>query len=276
MSRPIRLAILDIVEVHALAIGLVLAASGCRQVLGLDDPLPGDPPDGGTGGCVTQTVTTSGEWAPTDDCRTFTVEAYGGGGAGGARNAGTAAGGGMGGLAIARFVDVPVGSMFLVTIGTGGSCGSTTAATGGFAGGAGGSNAGPGGNGQGASSPPGGMGGAATTGAGAGGKGGNGGYGGGGGGGGGDTARGNGGGGATTFQETGTLAYLVIAGGGGGAGAADQDTDIGGPGGGGACTCQGGTCMSVPEPMGAMGGLASSGACAAAQNGQSGRLVVRY
>lgn len=292
------------VDVRAIVFGLALAATGCRQVFGLDDPLAGDPGDGGTGSCTTQTLTTSGMFAPSDDCRTFTVEALGGGGAGGARNSGTAAAGGMGGRAIARFVDVPAGSMFVVTIGAGGSCGSSMAATGGFAGGGGGTSGGPGGTGQGAASPPGGTGGDAPTGAGAGGKGGNGGYGGGGGGAGGDNARGNGGGGATTFQEAGTLAFLVVAGGGGGAGAADQNNSIagaggaacagygglpgmpgtpasssaGGGGGGGACTCQGGTCMSDPDSMGANGGLAgtSSSGCAAAQSGQPGRVIIRY
>ena len=235
-------------------------------------------------------------------CATFIVEAYGGGGAGGAKNIGNAASpGGAGGYAKKTFAGEVPGTSYAIAIGQGGTCNSTMATAGGYAGGGGGDSggSGTGRNGVGTSAPPGGLGGAGSTGTQPGGAGGNGGYGGGGGGGGGDLKLGNSGGGATTFR-LGASDY-VVAGGGGGAGTSDQNGDIGGAGGaacagydgangqaaiagnrsgggggGGACACTS-TCDATPTSTGGAGGIAgTSGGCSAAQNGAPGELVISF
>jgi hypothetical protein len=290
---------------------LAILVAGCRQIAGLDDPLSGD---GGAGddadvGCSgSRTFTTDGSFILPADCSSMTVEAFGGGGGAGVRNAGAnAARGGNGGHAIKSFTGL-IDHRWRVRIGRGGRCETTTTTTGGYGGGAGGIAAASGADGSGVGAP-GGMGGAAPTGTQPGGAGGKGGYGGGGGGGGGDTQLGNSGGGASTFDvenDNVTLAApeYVVAGGGGGAGTSDQNGDVagvggdacnnglsgtdggagtpsnsraGGGGGGGGCSCRGGTCDATPTPTGGAGGMpGSGGTCGTAQNGADGKVIVTY
>ncbi len=237
-------------------------------------------------------------------CTAMTVNAYGGGGAGGVKHAGTAAAaGGAGGHAAKSFAGIAAATSFAIQIGAGGTCESTVTTPGGYLGGRGGVAAGNGNGGNGAGAGPGGVGGAGSTGTTQpGGAGGNGGYGGGGGGGGGDVVKGNSGGGATTFVLASSMTEYLVAGGGGGAGVSDQNGDVAGAGGaactgyggangqaaiagprssggggGGACACLGGTCNVAPTPDGGGGGSAGTGStCTAAQAGQSGRVEITF
>jgi hypothetical protein len=254
-----------------------------------------------TGACPpTLTFTSDDTFTVPPSCTAMTVEALGGGGAGGAKNMGTSsAAGGAGGHAVASFTSLVAMTVYTITIGHGGTCGSASTTPGSYRGGAGGppGGGGAGGDGDGVPSPNGGVGGAGIGAGQPGGPGGHGGYGGGGGGGGGDIARGNSGGGATAFR-LGAM-DLVVAGGGGGAGAADQNGDVSGAGGdacvglggavgqpatagsraaggggGGACFCTSG-CSMVPTPTGAIGGNAGL-ACAVDQNGRDGKIVINF
>jgi hypothetical protein len=251
------------------------------------------------------TFTTNAMFTLPTGCTSLRVDAYGGGGAGGAKHMGNAAAaGGTGGHATRTLGSQAPATVYAIGIGLGGTCDATTTTAGGYAGGRGGTpgGGGTGGDGAGATAPPGGLGGAGSTGGQPGGAGGNGGYGGGGGGGGGDTASGNSGGAATVFQLASTMDDYVVAGGGGAAGASDQNGDVSGPGGagcdgydgangvaslagtrsaggggGGACFCLGGTCDVTPTPDGAAGGIAGTGSgCTAAQDGAAGWITITF
>ena len=252
-----------------------------------------------TRGCLagSASITTSGTWTLPAGCTSFTATVNGAGGGSARMTSGTKAAGGRGGQAVKSFSGLNPGSVFTITIGSGGLC-SQTGGTGGYNGGSGG-NANActvGGAGSG-----GGTGGTFGTKIGAGCNGGTGGYGGAGGGGGaGGSMLGGGGGGATSISFSGT--DYVVAGGGGGAGSADQGTggvggaacsaasgynggaggnasgsnDPGGGGGGGACYCLGGTCNANPTTSGGTGGTNAGTTCVAANNGSNGSVSITY
>lgn len=268
---------------RAAVASLLVALSGCEQLLGLDDPLPGElDGDGGGKSCVDPIMfTADGSFTVPADCPSFTVQAHGGGGA---------KSGGAGGVASKRFTGEPAGTSFMILIGAGGGCGSSQRAPGGYAGGDSSGGVGAGLSG-GAPGGPGGSDGAEN--------GGDGGYGGGGGGRSGEPSPGNGGGGATVFRLALPATDYVVAGGGGGGGgdsdsepggnggaacsgyagapglaAPDATRKGGGGGGGGACTCLGGVCDATPTSTGGAGG--AGGNCGPAQDGAPGHLVITF
>jgi hypothetical protein len=246
------------------------------------------------------------------NCTTMTIEAWGGGGAGGELNSGTQTSrgtGGVGGYAKKNFTGLTGAAVYNITIGnTVATCGqANTGGAGGngaYAGGAGGAATPAAGavgtNGTPAASAPGTGGASAGAGTSAGGAGK---YGGGGGGGNANTTpdAGGGGGGATTVATGGS--NQVIAGGGGGGGGRESGggnggiggagcsgngtayaTQGGGGGGGGSCYCNGGCTISsnattYPTSSAtntALGGLgnASGGACVTTDNGGLGYVKI--
>jgi hypothetical protein len=243
------------------------------------------------------TYNSSGAFTLPPLCTQMTVTVNGAGAATGRRTGGgTRANAGRGGQAVKTLTGQIPGSVYSVTVGTGGLC-AQTAGTGAYDGGAGGATNSAGSPGVG----PAGAGGTAGTGGGSGFSGGTGNYGGGGGGGGGAANTGGGGAGAASSVSLSGV-ELVVAGGGGGSGgsangaagtggsgcsgAASGDytrggnggnapgSASGGGGGGGRCYCTGG-CNSA-SALGGLAGDTAGTACQTSNDGASGSVTIDY
>ena len=230
-------------------------------------------------------------------CTQMSVTVNGAGGATGRRTgSGTRANAGRGGQAIKILTSQIPGSIYTVTIGTGGNC-AQTAGTGAYNGGAGGSTNSAGFDGSG----PTGAGGTSGAGGGTGLAGGVGNYGGGGGGGGGGGNTGGGGAGAASSLSLSGIDLVVAGGGGGSGGTADglsgtggggcsgavsgdytrggnggnaPGVQSGGGGGGGRCYCTG-ACDSA-SALGGLAGDTTGTACQTSNNGNNGSVSIDY
>lgn len=250
-------------------------------------------------GCAPGTVsfTNSGTFTLPSLCTQMTVTVNGAGGATGRRTGGgTRANAGRGGQAVKTLTSQVPGSIYLVTIGTGGVC-AQTAGTGAYDGGAGGTT-GTAGN---AGAGPTGAGGTAGTGGGSGFSGGVGNYGAGGGGGGGSANTGGGGAGAASSVILSGVELIVAGGGGGSGGTANGSSGTGGTGcsgaasgdytrggnggnapgsasggggGGGRCYCTGGCTSS--SALGGLAGDTAGTACQTSNDGADGSVTIDY
>lgn len=245
----------------------------------------------------TMSFSSSGTFTLPSLCTQMTITVDGAGGATGRRTGGgTRANAGRGGRAVKTLTSQIPGSVYLVTVGTGGVCGQT-AGTGAYDGGAGGATNSAGSAGAG----PTGAGGTAGTGGGSGFSGGVGNFGAGGGGGGGAANTGGGGAGAASSLSFSGV-ELIVAGGGGGSGGTANGTAgtggtgcsgaasgdftrggnggnapgsaSGGGGGGGRCYCSGG-CTSA-SALGGLAGDTAGTACQTSNDGADGSVTIDY
>lgn len=245
----------------------------------------------------TANFTAAGNFTLPSNCTQMTVTVNGAGGATGRRTgSGTRANSGRGGQAVKILTSQTPGSIYAVSVGTGGVC-AQTAGTGAYDGGDGGTTNAAGSPGAGAA----GAGGTAGTGGGSGFSGGTGNYGAGGGGGGGAANTGGGGGGAASSISFSGV-ELIIAGGGGGSGGTANGTAgtggtgcsgaasgdftrggnggnapgsaSGGGGGGGRCYCTGG-CNSA-SALGGLAGDTAGTSCQTSNDGANGSVTIDY